>query len=300
MIKFAFKVDIDTYEGILYGLPRLRKFFAQEKIQATFFITFGPDFSGRAIFRVLKKKGFLEKMIRTGGVKMYGWRTILSGLLLPPHWVGLSQQRELRKLVDDGHEVGIHSWDHTLWHDYLPYMSLMKIESEIQKSWEAFYGIFGFEPRSMAAPGWMITPKALYLEDMAGLLYASDSRGKSPFFPVSGNLEFDTLQIPTTLPTFDEAVGRNGWRADNFHELILSQLQEGLNVHTIHTETEGMMGHKEFQILVNRLRDRGVEFVRLQDMAEKLLQTPKKIPASPLELQPFPGRAGLLACQKVP
>lgn len=296
-IKLAFKIDIDTYEGISLGLPVLRKFFKEENIKASFFITFGPDFSGRAIFRIFKKKGFLEKMFRTGAVQMYGWRTILSGLLLPPKLIGLSFGKELRHLAQDGHEVGIHSWDHTKWHDYLPQMSLQKVETELAKGWEAFYSIFGFAPQSTAAAGWMTTHKSLYVQDQMDLLYSSDSRGTEPFFPVMEGIRFHTLQIPSTLPTFDEAVGRDGCTVENFHTLLAGQLKEGLNVHTIHTETEGMSGFPEFKKLVETLKERGVSFLRLIDEAKELLQDPGSIPESTVTLREIPGRSGAVACQ---
>ena len=63
-MKLALKVDVDTYEGMRDGVPQLLGLLRSLKITASFFIPFGPDESGKAVFRVFKKKGFLKKMFR--------------------------------------------------------------------------------------------------------------------------------------------------------------------------------------------------------------------------------------------
>ena len=79
----ALKVDVDTRAGMAEGVPRLRRMLNDRGIPATFFITFGPDNSGKAIRRIFRP-GFLSKMLRTRAVRMYGWKTMLYGTLLPP------------------------------------------------------------------------------------------------------------------------------------------------------------------------------------------------------------------------
>jgi undecaprenyl phosphate-alpha-L-ara4FN deformylase len=86
--EVAIKVDVDTHAGAREGIPRLASMFREAGLSASFFVAMGPDRSGRAILRVLTRKGFLRKMLRTRAASTYGLRTILSGTLLPSRPIG--------------------------------------------------------------------------------------------------------------------------------------------------------------------------------------------------------------------
>lgn len=64
MTKIALKIDIDTLIWLKEGVPRLAGLLDRYDIKASFFIAFGPDSSGKALFRIFRHKGFLEKMFR--------------------------------------------------------------------------------------------------------------------------------------------------------------------------------------------------------------------------------------------
>ena len=72
--SYCFKVDVDTHDGMRDGVPRLLDTFKAFGGRATFFLAFGPDNSGKAIWNVFRTKGFLKKMLRTGAPRLYGWR----------------------------------------------------------------------------------------------------------------------------------------------------------------------------------------------------------------------------------
>jgi len=42
------------------------------------------------------------------------------------------------------------------------------------------------------------------------LAFASDTRGQTPFWPMLEGTRSSCPQLPTTLPTFDELLGREG------------------------------------------------------------------------------------------
>jgi len=52
------KVDVDTYLGMKRGVPRLLRILKSFDIRATFFLSFGPDASGRAILQIIKNPRF--------------------------------------------------------------------------------------------------------------------------------------------------------------------------------------------------------------------------------------------------
>src|SRR5439155_1207770 len=78
----ALRVDVDTRRGLEEGAPRLLELFRRRDLRATFFVTMGPDRSGRALRRALRPS-FLRKMWRTNPFKLYGLRTLLSATFLP-------------------------------------------------------------------------------------------------------------------------------------------------------------------------------------------------------------------------
>ena len=97
-MKLALKVDVDTYEGMREGVPNFLRLFKELGIRASFFIPFGPDESGKAIFRVFKKKGFLRKMFRTNALKLYE-TDIETLLIMAKAHVGMQKFPEAQKFA---------------------------------------------------------------------------------------------------------------------------------------------------------------------------------------------------------
>ena len=264
--SIALKIDVDTYVGTRDGVPRLLEILDRFGIRATFYFSMGPDNSGKVIRRIFKK-GFLHNMIRTGAPSAYGLRTMLYGTLLPPPYIAERLPDVLLGVEKAGHEAGIHCWDHVKWHDYLPWLPKQAALMELGRASAAFEEIFGYRARTTAAPGWTVTVDSLEIQDAMRLIYCSDCRGTHPFYPIMDGRSFNTLQIPTTLPTLDEILGENGITLATINDHYLSLLKPGLNVHTIHAEFEGNAVSETFVDLLARLVDRGVRFVTLAEAA---------------------------------
>lgn len=239
MLQVAIKVDVDTWIGLKEGVPRLLALFRHFAVPASFFIAFGPDNSGKALRRIFKR-GFLHKMWRTNAVRIYGVKTLLCGTLLPSPIIGDMAPELLRAVLDDGHELGIHGYDHVLWQDRLQGLGEAGITNEIERAIASYVKTLKISPQSFAAPGWQATDASLAVQDRQGFLYCSDTRGVFPFLPRMHGQTFQTLQIPTTLPTLDEVLGLDGMQGERVNDVFLSQLRsDRLNVHTIHAEVEG-------------------------------------------------------------
>jgi undecaprenyl phosphate-alpha-L-ara4FN deformylase len=300
VIQLAIKVDVDTCIGLKEGVPNLLALFRRFSVPASFFIAFGPDNSGKAIRRVFKR-GFLRKMWRTNPVRIYGLRTLLCGTFLPPPIIGQVAPERLEQVVAEGHDLGIHGYDHVLWQDRLDRMGEAAIARELEQAITAYTKVLQRSPTSAAAPGWQVNAVSLAVQDRQHFLYCSDTRGSFPFLPLCQGQAYQTLQIPTTLPTLDEVLGRDGLRRDPINDLLLCQLRrDHLNVHTIHAEVEGRAQLPLFEALLRRLEGQGVEYVKLGEVANALLRRGwEKIPRSPVRRQSIPGRAGQVACQVV-
>ena len=292
-MQLAIRVDVDTRLGLREGVPRLLDLFRRNSVRASFFVSFGPDNSGRALRRVFQP-GFLLKMWRTNPFRLYGIRTLLSGTLLPSAPIGEGASEILRAITNEGHELGIHGYDHVRWQDCLEKMGERGIASELDASVAAYETLLGARPMSSAAPGWRCTPSSLAVQEKFQFLYASDVRGAFPFFPVHDGQAFKTLQIPTTLPTMDELIGRE----KDINVFLLSSLKEGLNVHTIHAEVEGRPHLSLFEQFLNKVCGHNVEMVTLHEVAQRTLQRGlEKVPRLPVTKGNVPGRSGWIACQ---
>jgi len=294
----AIKIDVDTDRGTRIGVPNLLNLFDEFRIKATFLFSLGPDNTGRAIKRIFRP-GFLSKVSRTSVVSTYGLRTLLNGVLVPGPHVGRRNEGVMRLARDRGHEVGIHCYDHIRWQDGLAKMTRDEVYEEFGKARKEFERIFGEPAKTGGAAGWQANSFSLAAYDDARLLYASDARGTSPFFPRSGNVVYRTPQIPTTLPTLDELLGRPEYPEHRIVDHYLSLLlPETLNTLTIHAELEGMKQIALFRTFLEQIRSRGIRVVTLEDYARDLIQDPSAIPVCDLVSGTVDGRSGTLAVQK--
>ena len=79
-----------------------------------------------------------------------------------------------------------------------------------------------------------------------------------------------TLEIPSTLPTFDELLGRPEYPEAGIVEHYSACCAiDRPNVLTIHAEIEGMMKRPLFRDLLTAMKERGVRFVRMDDLARR-------------------------------
>ena len=296
-IILAIKVDVDTDRGTRIGVPNLITLFDEFNIKTTFLFSLGPDNTGRAIKRIFRP-GFLSKVSRTSVVSTYGLRTLLNGVLLPGPHVGRRNEGVMRLARDRGHEVGIHCYDHIRWQDGLVNMTRDEVYKEFSKARKEFERIFGDPARTAGSAGWQANGFSLAAYDDAHLLYASDARGTHPFIPRVDGTAYKTPQIPTTLPTLDELLGRPEYPDERIVSHYLSLLRpEGLNVLTIHAELEGMKQIALFRSLLEQVRDRRIQVKRLADYADDLLKNPAVIPQCDLVFGTVDGRSGTLAVQ---
>ena len=295
MIRLALKVDVDTDRGTREGVPNLVADCQEVGAPACFLFSLGPDQTGRAITRVLRP-GFFQKVSRTSVVQIYGVRTLLNGTLLPAPHIGRRNAGVMRAVRDAGFEVGIHCYNHYRWQDYLSRMSLEEIREEFIAARAEFLRIFGGEARTAGAAGWQSNARSRAVYDEANLLYGSDTRGGAPFFPRLDGKVFQTLEIPSTLPTFNELMGRPEYPDEKIVPHYLSLLREDrVNVFTLHAEIEGMGRRTLFRELLAACRGRGVEFVRLDDYARDLLANRAAIPVCDQVMAEIDGRSGVVA-----
>jgi undecaprenyl phosphate-alpha-L-ara4FN deformylase len=296
-VKIALKVDVDTLRGTLEGVPALLDLYQRYDVKATFLFSLGPDHTGRAIRRVFRP-GFFSKVQRTSVVSHYGIKTLLYGTLLPGPHIGNRGRDILRKTERNGHEVGVHCYDHIRWQDFVANRDAAWTKKEMQAAINIFEDIFTHPPQVHGAAGWQINQYALALEQEMGFAYASDCRGEFPFLPVMDGQAFQCPQIPSTLPTLDEVIGCGQINEQNVHEAIFASSRNAVSaghVYTLHAELEGMKLLPTMEKLLQMWREAGdeigtmEEYVGAIDLAE--------LPHHEMVRGEIEGRSGLLAKQ---
>ena len=293
-MRVGLRIDVDTFRETREGVPNLLKVLAEHRLQGTFFFSAGPDNMGRHIWRLFRPE-FLRKMWRTKASKLYGWDILLKGTLWRGPLVGKRLGHVLRNAADGGHEIGLHAWDHYRWQTHIEKMTGEMIYQDMLRGCEIIREATGIFPSCSAAPSWRITEQALLEKAKLPFRYNSDCRGTSVFYPKVNGKELSQPQIPTTLPTYDELLGRDGVTQEKYNQRLISFMKpECLNVLTIHAEVEGMLCLGLFREFLQQLRVHGGHLVPIG----RLLPSAEHITRAVIGRQRVEGREGWLSVQE--
>ena len=287
------RVDVDTFRGTREGVPRLLGTFAKHGVSATFFFTLGPDNMGRHLYRLLKPR-FFVKMLRSNAASLYGWDVLVAGTAWPGKKIGAALGSTLRDTEHAGHELGLHAWDHHRWQVSALKMDAPSLHDEIARGVDAFCDALGRAPDCSAAAGWVSNERVLEAKEEFSFRYNSDCRGRSIFVPTVNGRRL-APQIPVTLPTYDEVVGRDGVTNDNYNDWLLARIEPGaFNVLTVHAEVEGGACTQMFDAFLSACAARGIRPVPLRD----LLAADGEPQTDQLALAPIAGREGDVGWQR--
>lgn len=297
--RIALKVDVDTLRGTLEGAPALADLMTRHGVGATFLFSLGPDNTGRALRRIFRP-GFLRKVWRTSVGANYGWKTLCYGTVLPAPIISARAADAMRAVRDAGFEVGVHCHDHVLWQDRVAAGDYAWTRRQLELAMKAFEQVFGERPHVHGAAGWQLNEHVPGLEAELGFQYASDTRGRTPFLPTMPSPRAACMQLPTTLPTFDELIGLDGCTEADVAEVLFEHCRRQahpLQVFTLHAEVEGMRLLPTFERLLRYWLEQGWRLCSLRDL---YLHLPTELPSCAVELAEVHGRSGLLACQGEP
>ncbi len=294
-MELGLRVDVDTFRGTTIGGPHLRKILSEHSLAASFFFSVGPDNMGRHIWRLLKP-AFFKKMFRSNAPELYGWDILLRGTLWPGPIIGKKAGDIIRAVAADGHETGLHAWDHHRWQTHILHIKEKQIYRELLNGYNLFSEIIGFPPACSASPGWICNDLVLKQKELFSFTYNSDCRGTSIFFPLVDEAPLNCPQIPVTLPTYDEIIGSSGITQETYNDYLLSLIKPGqLNVLTIHAEVEGIQCRDLFVDFLKKCRKLGISIQPLG----RLLKNHDRLPRAAVRPGKIEGREGRLALQEM-
>lgn len=274
------KIDVDTYHGMKNGVPRLLNILGNYDIKGTFFLSIGPDASGRAIVQLIKNPRFLKKMVRTNAVGLYGLRTALYGTLLPSPMIALSFPDIVRQIMSQGHEIQFHAWDHRRWQDEVHTRSTQWIRDWFEKGIRGFTELTGQTPSAFGAPAWAIDDRVMEILKDYRFDYLSCTRAKKPFI----HEKIGVVEIPSDLPCFEEV------RVPEGISSVASILKDGdIHVLPVHAEVEGGIWSSHFIELLEQVKKAGYRFTALSEI-RKLLPV-DKLTVRKYRMELLPGRA---------
>ena len=197
MTYAGLRIDIDCVRDA-ETLPILLDMLNRHGIKATFFVATGPD----SIARNMKSCINPLNLIRKKAFKRYGL-TLFNGLVFKRQ---VQESKNIGMVLDAGHELGLHGYDHYNWMNHLDSKSTEEVSALISRGCELFEQAFGVYPKSFASPGFKVNSRFLSVLDNFEFSYSSDFVGEKAFYP---EVEIEskvcrTLQIPVSMRSIGE------------------------------------------------------------------------------------------------
>ncbi len=266
------------------GVPKLLSILKRSGIKGTFYLSMGPDASGRALLQLLKNPLFLKKMIRTRAARLYGFKTALYGFLLPSPMIALAFPKLVQQIAQEGHEVQFHAWNHRRWQDELGRRSPAWIEEWFEKGIGAYRTLMGRNPSSFGAPAWLVDDRVLEAVKKYDFRYLSCSRAARPFVEAMTGL----TEIPSDLPCLEE-IGVEG----GIEPIIFELKKGGLHVLPVHAEVEGGIWDIHFIKILETLSKMHYDILTLSEINDRLKAD--ALPVRKYRFSLLPGRSAACA-----
>jgi undecaprenyl phosphate-alpha-L-ara4FN deformylase len=289
------RVDVDFNVGLKYGIPFLLDQFAQKNIQATFFVVMGPDTLFRHGSRA-KNKSYQKRL------RSFNWFRLV-WYFAPAYiksWffsqvVGPAAPEILKRITIEGHELGIHGYDHALWADRCFELGQEETKRQMDLAVSQFRELFPNKNWVWGAPNWKCNPFMLEHLETLSIPYSSDTRGCTPYYPSINGKRISVLQFPINLPCLHELI-QVGIPRDQISNIVSQCVDRSdYNLLCIHDYYEGLMERNLFENVIDRLLDQGFQFKPLSSAYEVRSTYSPKI--SELSKIRVPGGITEVSCQ---
>jgi undecaprenyl phosphate-alpha-L-ara4FN deformylase len=199
----AIRIDVDSTRDIAL-LPELLDLLLSLDVKATFFVATGPDRLALNLFKYITDPRSSLRFIKSKPLR-YGSHS-LNGLLRKTQ-IESACPEVLLRLKKEGHEIGLHGYDHYTWIRNLRNMDEAQIKELISKGLGALEAVAGADIRGFASPGFTVTNALLLAIESLGFDYSSDFKSNkpvSPFYPQTETKSDSVLQVPVSMDSIGE------------------------------------------------------------------------------------------------
>jgi peptidoglycan/xylan/chitin deacetylase (PgdA/CDA1 family) len=214
---FTLRVDLESNRGIGEGLPKLLDLLNEYNLKASFYLVMGGESNIFEILRYNKKmEGSAERSI-----KVWSLSDKLRMALFPKDFVK-TNKRILQRILDEGHELGIHGWKHREWTRGL---DKINIKDRINKAISRYNNLFGQKPISWSSPGFNINKNVLKILEESGIKFISDFLGeKESYYGKIKNIPI-TICGENRTPIIENLISR-GKSDEEILEFIKNEIKK--------------------------------------------------------------------------
>ena len=160
------RIDLESQKGIKDGLPNLLKLFKKHGVKGSFYLTMGGESN---VFEILRNRGKL-KTAAERKIELWSKKDKIRMVLSPIDFTK-KNRRLLKKVIDDGHELGLHGWKHREWTRNLENVDIKK---RLRQMTDRYLEYFGRIPASWASPGFNVNKEVLKELERAKITHISD------------------------------------------------------------------------------------------------------------------------------
>jgi len=297
--RIGLRCDVDFGIGLERGVPYLLDVLRRLGMQATFYVTMGPDgfrqHSNRLGSASYRKR--IRRMNPLGMIKAFGPVYLARQALGIRGTVGLSHPDVLKRIVAEGHELGVHGFDHYWWAENVSTADRAALKADMDQAIDGLRAVSGHTATAWASPNWRCSAASLSLLDEFGFTYGADTRGRDAFVPLVPGYAGRLPQLPISLPCLHEISDYlNTTDAATITAEFAAQVRPGYNVWCIHDYYEGVLRREMFERAVDALISTGCTLVPIATLAAALPR--EALHASPVVSARMPGGRGAVSCQE--
>jgi peptidoglycan/xylan/chitin deacetylase (PgdA/CDA1 family) len=276
------RVDVDFFTGLKKGVPALLDDLEERGLHAGFYVVMGPDTMHRHAVRVTKK-GYLRRLLSMNPLKImstFGPRELLLGSFLPPRPVGPSCPEVLRRIADEGHDLGVHGYDHYWWAENVYSAEITALRGEIDRGWGTFRKVTGRDPVTWASPNWRTTDDVVRYLASRNVPYLIECRGRSPFFTLLADGHYVKIpHLPISLPALHELRQLGLGARESVEEIIRCAGGSGYNMLVIHDYYEGLLARDAGRLLLDALIREGFSIVSPSEYLKRNQESLARLPS---------------------
>ncbi|MFW9851905.1 MAG: hypothetical protein ACFFDS_03120, partial [Candidatus Thorarchaeota archaeon] len=171
--NFCLRVDVDTYEGLKYGIPKIVRLSKELDFPVTVYLSLGKFATGRNIFRIIKTRKNIQLNIQ--GFKRNYTRSLVRGLILPSKTIGSKEKKLLNSFNNEKLlEFHPHGFNHTKWASNFLNFSYERTEEYIESMINEYESIFNKKPTANASPNFQTNNHYFRLLKKIGFIFSSD------------------------------------------------------------------------------------------------------------------------------